>query len=169
MSKRYKFKVVLIGDYGTGKTSLLRRFVENKFEKDYLSTLGVNVLNKEYVTPNGNIIELLLWDVAGQEVFKHARAKFYQGAQGIVVVYDVTRPNTFQNLGKWLEELKDFSITSKILVGNKIDLVKEVQTEDGEQFAKENGMKFLETSALENTNVNEAFKTLAMDIVAQYK
>ncbi|NHI92652.1 MAG: GTP-binding protein [Candidatus Lokiarchaeota archaeon] len=169
MTMRYKFKVVICGDHGVGKTSLLRRFVENKFDKDYLSTLGANILSKEYVTPKGNIIELLLWDIAGQQVFKHARNKFYQGAQGAVVVYDVTRPMSFQNIDEWLEELQDSPVNSMILVGNKIDLPKEVLAEDAQKFAEEKGMSFLETSALSNTNVNEAFKTLAMEIVKKHQ
>ena len=163
MTMRFKFKVVIIGDAGVGKTSLLRRFVENKFDKDYLSTLGANILSKEYVTPKGNIIELLLWDLAGQHVFKHARKRFYSGSQGAVVVYDVTRPASFQNIESWLNELPDN--IPMILVGNKIDLPKEVLVDEAKKYAEEKGMSFLETSALSNTNVSEAFKTLAMQIV----
>ena len=163
MSMRFKFKVVIIGDAGVGKTSLLRRFVENKFDKDYLSTLGANILSKEYVTPKGNIIELLLWDLAGQNVFKHARQRFYSGSQGAVVVYDVTRPTSFQNIENWLGELPEN--VPMILVGNKIDLPKEIVAEVAKKYAEERGMGFLETSALSNTNVSEAFKTLAMQIV----
>ena len=166
---RFKYKIVICGDHGVGKTSLLRRFVENKFDKDYLSTLGANILSKEYVTPKGNIIELLMWDVAGQDVFKKARAKFYSGAEGAVVVYDVTRPISLRNLNNWLEELKGTPIKSMICVGNKIDLPKAVQTEEGTKFAEANNMHFLETSALANTNVSEAFKTLAMDIASKPK
>ena len=160
---RFKFKVVIIGDAGVGKTSLLRRFVENKFDKDYLSTLGANILSKEYVTPKGNIIELLLWDLAGQHVFKHARKRFYSGSQGAVVVYDVTRPISFQSINDWLEELPEN--VPMILVGNKIDLPRELSTETGQKRAEEAGMSFLETSALTNKNVSEAFKILAMEIV----
>jgi len=160
---RFKFKVVIIGDAGVGKTSLLRRFVENKFDKDYLSTLGANILSKEYVTPKGNIIELLLWDLAGQHVFKHARQRFYSGSQGAVVVYDVTRPTSFQNIENWLAELPEN--VPMILVGNKIDLPKEIVKEVAQKYAEEREMGFLETSALSNTNVSDAFKTLAMEIV----
>ena len=167
MSLRFKFKVVICGDHGVGKTSLLRRFVENKFDKDYLTTLGANILSKEYVTPKGNIIELMLWDVAGQVVFKNARAKFYQGAEGAVVVYDVTRPTSLSNLYEWLVELQGTPLKSMICVGNKVDLEKAVSTEEGKKFADEQNMHFIETSALSNTNVSEAFKILAMNIAGQ--
>ena len=101
---KFTFKIVVCGDYAVGKTSLLNRYIDARFTADYLPTLGVNMLRKE-MERNKNKVKLMFWDIAGQELFAQVREQFYQGTQGAMLVYDVTRPESFANIPKWYNEI----------------------------------------------------------------
>ncbi|MFX0132556.1 MAG: Rab family GTPase [Candidatus Hodarchaeota archaeon] len=155
---KFTFKIVVCGDYAVGKTSLLNRYIDMKFTADYLPTLGVNMLRKE-IQREDNKVKLMFWDIAGQELFAQVREQFYQGTQGAMLVYDVTRPDSFANISKWYQEIVEGNKEHVhcILIGNKIDLEKIVPTEEGKRFAEENKMFFFETSARTGKRIDEAF------------
>ncbi|KAJ4972878.1 hypothetical protein NE237_006052 [Protea cynaroides] len=163
----YIFKTILIGDSGVGKSNLLSRFVWDKFRHDSKPTIGV-----EFAYSNTQIDEKLIktqiWDTAGQERFRAFTSSYYRGALGALLVYDITQRPTFNNLAKWLMEIRDYGDSDMViaLVGNKIDLghSREVSREEGQSFAEKEGLCFMETSALENLNVGEAFLELITQI-----
>ncbi|SPQ96301.1 Ras family [Plasmodiophora brassicae] len=165
----YLFKLLLVGDSGVGKTNILLSFTGHSFETDIKSTIGVD-LKLKILKLRNKTIKLTLWDTAGQERFRTLTSAYYRGAQGIVLVYDVTRRQTFQNIQEWIKEVDLYTTTDsivKMLVGNKIDLEgeRQVSKEDGRQFAKENGMLFIETSARTNVGVANAFEELVLKIL----
>ncbi|MHA1230615.1 MAG: Rab family GTPase [Candidatus Helarchaeota archaeon] len=160
---RYVFKVVVIGDGAVGKTSLINRFAEQKFIKEYKPTLGTNIVIKE-IEEDGNNIRLLLWDIAGQQKWRDVRHLYYQGASSAILVFDVTRPETFNNIPNWFEDLiKHSGDIPRVLIANKIDLVdiRKKSTEEIQEMAERVNAKFFETSAADGTNVLDAFLYLA--------
>lgn len=163
----YLFKIILIGDSGVGKTNILSRFTKNTFDFDMKSTIGVEFANRN-VTINNKIIKLQIWDTAGQERFRAISGAFYRGALGVLLVYDITKYETFNSCENWFREVKEYlgDKIPVILVGNKNDLkhlrsVPEVASID---YAKHNNMSFLETSAFNNSNIQEAFNILVNHI-----
>jgi len=172
--EQYVFKILLLGDGGVGKTSLLRRYIDNTFEPDYKSTIGVqfmtNVVETEETTT-----KLVIWDVAGQSKFTSYRHLYYKDAEGIILIYDMTRPKTFENLPIWIEDaLRHTAKNTKIaLLGNKADLIgkRVVSTEHGEKFSKShpNIILFNECSAKTGENVNNAYLTLVNVILKSTK
>ena len=168
--KRYTFKVVVCGDYGVGKTSLLNRFIDSKFAEDYLPTLGVNMLRKEMDFEN-NKVKLMFWDIAGQELYAHVREQFYEGTQGAMLVYDVTRPESFANITNWQKEIINTvqDPVYFILIGNKIDLELVVPTDAAKKFAEEQSWFFFETSALTGEGTDEAFKFLIRHLLTAHE
>ena len=166
----FLFKVVVIGDSGVGKSCLLIRFAEDKFSEEHVSTIGVDFTNRT-VEIGDDLVKLQLWDTAGQERFRTVTSTYYRGAQGIVVIFDVTERRSFETVRAWVEDVDKWasSGTVRILVGNKTDLhdARQVPTEEGEQLAEELRMKYYETSARENYNVEEAFLGLAGEIKRQ--
>ncbi|XP_010471428.1 PREDICTED: ras-related protein RABA6a isoform X2 [Camelina sativa] len=156
----YLFKAVLIGDSAVGKSNLLSRFSKDEFRLDSKPTIGVEFAYRN-VHVGDKIIKAQIWDTAGQERFRAITSSYYRGALGALLIYDITRRTTFENIKKWLFELRDFSNpdTVVVLVGNKSDLrhSREVEEDDGKSLAESEGLYFLETSALENVNVEEAF------------
>ncbi|GMM41293.1 hypothetical protein FOG51_02175 [Hanseniaspora uvarum] len=168
----YLFKLLLIGDSGVGKSCLLLRFADNSYNSDYISTIGVDFKIKTLKLDNDKIVKLQIWDTAGQERFRTITSSYYRGAHGIIVVYDVTDLESFNNLNNWLQEIDKFGTNgvTKIIVGNKNDLVdkKQVTLEMAQEFAKEKGnLTVLETSALSSENVEQAFITMAKEIKQQ--
>lgn len=165
----YLFKLLLIGDSGVGKSCLLLRFADNTYNSDYISTIGVDFKIKTIKLDNDKIVKLQIWDTAGQERFRTITSSYYRGAQGIIIVYDVTDLESFNNLNNWLQEIDKFGTNgvTKLIVGNKNDLTdkKQVTLEMAEEFAKEKGgLTVLETSALSSENVEQAFLTMAKEI-----
>lgn len=161
--RRYVFKIVVIGDGAVGKTSLIARFAEKTFKAEYKPTLGTNIIIKELKVGNNNI-KLLLWDIAGQSKWRDVRHLYYRGAQGCIVVYDVTRPATFDSVPEWYTDLIKFSgEVPRILLANKVDLtdIRKIQQEDGLKLAEEMSAKYYETSAKDGTQVNEAFEKIS--------
>jgi Ras-related protein Rab-1A len=163
----YLFKLLLIGDSGVGKSCLLLRFADDTYTESYISTIGVDFKIRT-VDLDGKTIKLQIWDTAGQERFRTITSSYYRGAHGIIVVYDVTDMDSFNNVKQWLNEIDRYASESvnKLLVGNKSDLTatKQVDTQTAKAFADEIGIPFLETSAKNSTNVEQAFMTMAGEI-----
>ena len=160
MSYAYLFKYIIIGDTGVGKSCLLLQFTDKKFRQQHDLTIGVEFGARNIQIQQKNI-KLQIWDTAGQESFKSITRSYYRGAAGALLCYDITRRDTFNHLTRWLEEVRqngnpDMTI---MLIGNKSDLDtrRQVSFEEGERFAKENGLIFMETSAKNSTNVEDAF------------
>ncbi|KAJ8546559.1 hypothetical protein K7X08_032633 [Anisodus acutangulus] len=163
----YLFKVVLIGDSGVGKSNLLSRFTRNEFSLESKSTIGVEFATRS-LTVDTKVIKAQIWDTAGQERYRAITSAYYRGAVGALLVYDVTRRSTFENVEKWLKELRDHTDQNIVimLVGNKSDLrhLVAVTTEDAKSFAEQESLYFMETSALEDTNVDNAFSEVLTQI-----
>ncbi|GER25332.1 RAB GTPase 11C [Striga asiatica] len=163
----YLFKVVLIGDSGVGKSNLLSRFTRNEFCLESKSTIGVEFATRT-LQVEGRTVKAQIWDTAGQERYRAITSAYYRGALGALLVYDVTKKTTFENVNRWLRELRDHADSNIVimLIGNKTDLkhLRAVDTEDAQGFAEKEGLSFLETSALEATNVEQAFQTLLSEI-----
>ncbi|XP_033645119.1 ras-related protein Rab-10-like isoform X3 [Asterias rubens] len=165
------FKLLLIGDSGVGKTCILFRFSDDTFNTTFISTIGIDFKIKT-VELQGKKIKLQIWDTAGQERFHTITTSYYRGAMGIMLVYDITQEKTFDNIAKWLRNIQEHANedVEKMLLGNKCDMEDKrmISKERGETIARENGIKFLETSAKANVNVEKAFMTLAEDILKKY-
>ena len=157
------FKVVLIGDMKVGKTNIVSRYIKNEFNKDSMSTIGVEFGSKELVI-EGHNVKVQIWDTAGQEKYKSITNAYYKGAKGAFVVYDITNKNSFDNADNWLNNLRASADKkcSIILIGNKSDLEdkREVSIEQGEEKAKNSEMAFMETSALSGDNIDKAFEMM---------
>ncbi|CAL9099754.1 unnamed protein product [Musa hybrid cultivar] len=163
----YLFKIVLIGDSAVGKSNLLARFARNQFFPNSKSTIGVEFQTKT-MDIDGKEVKAQIWDTAGQERFKAVTSAYYRGAVGALLVYDVSRHQTFDSVGRWLQELhmhSDMNVVT-ILVGNKTDLkdTREVSTAEGKTLAEAQGLFFMETSALDSSNVAAAFQTVVEEI-----
>ena len=163
----YKLKIVIVGDSGVGKTNLIRRFVTNEFKLNSKATVGVELSSKSYKI-NDKIFKIEMWDTAGQERYKSMTAAYYKGAKGALIVYDTTNAQSFENVDKWLTEIKEKSSKDikLIIIGNKVDLKdsKAVSTDQALSRAKELGVPMMETSALDATNVKEAFYDLLKEM-----
>ncbi|KAI8882967.1 rab11 protein [Backusella circina FSU 941] len=163
----YLFKVVLIGDSGVGKTNLLGRFTRNEFNLESKSTIGVEFATRSIQVDN-KVIKAQIWDTAGQERYRAITSAYYRGAVGALLVYDISKHSTYESVGRWLKELRDHADSNIVimLVGNKSDLrhLRAVPTDDAKQFASENGLSFIETSALDSTNVELSFQRILTEI-----
>ena len=163
----FKLKIVVVGDSGVGKTNLIHRFISNSFSESSKATVGVEFSSKSYKI-NEHIFKIELWDTAGQERYKSITAVYYKGAKGALIVYDTTSKESFNNIDKWMEEIKDKTSNDikLMIIGNKIDLkeFREVDIEEGINKAKTFGLPIMETSALDSTNVKEAFNDLLKEI-----
>jgi len=163
----YLFKLLLIGDSGVGKSCLLLRFADDTYTESYISTIGVDFKIRT-IELDGKTIKLQIWDTAGQERFRTITSSYYRGAHGIIVVYDVTDQESFNNVKQWLQEIDRYACetVNKLLVGNKCDLTtkKVVDYTTAKEYADTLGIPFLETSAKNATNVETAFMTMAAEI-----
>ncbi|MHA1804560.1 MAG: GTP-binding protein [Promethearchaeota archaeon] len=171
-SGEYAYKLILGGAGGVGKTSIVHRFVENTFQSEYKSTIGTSIMKKECEFEGlDSKVRFVIWDLAGQAQFARVRQKYLANAEAGILVFDVTRKETFDEIEQWYGEIKPASESiSLILVGNKIDLEdqREVSQEQGEDLAKKLGISYIETSALTGANINDAFKMLALQIIKKY-
>ncbi|KAF8109610.1 hypothetical protein N665_0094s0076 [Sinapis alba] len=163
----YVFKVVLIGDSAVGKSQLLARFARDEFSLDSKATIGVEFQTRTLLIEEKSV-KAQIWDTAGQERYRAVTSAYYRGAVGAMLVYDITKRETFDHIPRWLEELRahaDKNIVI-ILIGNKSDLEDQraIPTEDAKEFAEKEGLFFLETSALNATNVENSFNTLMTEI-----
>jgi len=170
----FVFKIIVIGDPAVGKTSLINRFIQDKFTADYKETIGTNILRKT-IELKEMTINMTLWDIAGQERWTDMRHVYYQGSSGCIMVYDVSRPITFKHIEEyWYPDFRNFCKEEKvpvILIANKNDVpakLKRVDSYEGTELGgKVNAFRFLETSALTGQNVDEAFKALAEVLVSK--
>jgi len=163
----YLYKVVLIGDSGVGKSNLLSRFTRDEFNLETKSTIGVEFATRSIQT-EGKTIKAQIWDTAGQERYRAITSAYYRGAVGALLVYDISKYSTFKNVERWLNELRENADRNIVimLVGNKSDLrhLREVPTEEAKGFAETNKLSFIETSALDATNVELAFQNILTEI-----
>mmetsp|Transcript_4219 Transcript_4219/g.9755 ORF Transcript_4219/g.9755 Transcript_4219/m.9755 type:complete len:219 (+) Transcript_4219:165-821(+) len=163
----FLFKVVLIGDSGVGKSNLLSRFTRNEFNLESKTTIGVEFATKSIVT-EGKTIKAQIWDTAGQERYRAITSAYYRGAVGALLVYDISKHITFENVERWLKELRDHADVKIVimLVGNKSDLrhLRAVQTAEAMAFAEAHDLAFIETSALDSTGVETAFHRILTEI-----
>ncbi len=168
----YLFKLIIIGDSGIGKSSLLNRFADNIYTDSYISTIGVDFKIRT-LEVDGKIVKLQIWDTAGHELYRTITSSYYRGAHGIMLVFDITNPDTFQNLTLWLKEVENYAKDDvrKILVGTKSDLAdkRKVAYADAVEYAKSHGMEYVETSAKTALNVELAFIDLAGSLKQAYK
>lgn len=163
----YVFKMVLIGDSAVGKSQLLARFARNEFSVDSKATIGVEFQTKTLSIDN-KTVKAQIWDTAGQERYRAVTSAYYRGAVGAMLVYDMSKRQSFDHISKWLEELRVHADKNIVvmLIGNKSDLgsLRAVPTEDAQEFAQRENLFFMETSALEATNVETAFFTVLTEI-----
>ena len=166
----YKLKIVIVGDSGVGKSNLIKRFTSNEFNENTKATVGVEFYSKSYKI-NDKVFKIEMWDTAGQERYKSITTAYYRGAKGALLVYDTTSAQSFNNIDKWLGEIKEKSgkDIKLILIGNKIDLTEKrvVSTEHALAKAKEWGIPFMETSAKDATNVKEAFHDILKEMYGE--
>jgi len=157
---KYLFKYIIVGDTAVGKSCLLLQFTDKRFQPVHDLTIGVE-FGSRTLTIDNNQVKLQIWDTAGQEKFRSITRSYYRGAAGALLVYDITRRETFDHLTTWLEDCRKYSNSNIVimLIGNKCDLEnkRQVTKEEGAAFAKENSLLFLETSAKTAENVEQAF------------
>jgi len=163
----FLFKVVLIGDSGVGKSNLLSRFTRNEFNFDSKSTIGVEFATRS-IQVDDKTIKAQIWDTAGQERYRAITSAYYRGAVGALLVYDISKHSSFENVTRWLKELRDHADANIVimLVGNKSDLrhLRAVPTDEAKGFATSDTLSFIETSALDASNVELAFQTILTEI-----
>jgi small GTP-binding protein len=161
MSSVPVLKVVVAGDGTVGKTSLVRRFCEGKFEMTRVATIGVDFQTKLVELPE-RTVKLSIWDMAGQDRFQVIRTGFYRGSRAAALVFDVTSPDSFANLERWRQEIIEVVPQQPfVVVGNKTDLERKISPEQGAAFAQGIQAAYVETSALSGTGVPELFLSLA--------
>lgn len=165
-------KLALLGDPAVGKTSLINQYIQHRFKENYQPTLGVNILTKDITLDEIDaLIRLVLWDIAGQDKYDISRRMFFQGCMGALFIYDLTRESTLKNIEiKWLKDFKEFTEKNPayVLIGNKKDLglSKVVSTEKARELAGKIGaIDFIETSAKNGDNVENAFKKLVIQVL----
>jgi len=168
----YKIKLIIVGDSGVGKTNLINRFASDTFDNNSKATIGVEFIYKT-LKINKEIFKIEIWDTAGQERYKAITSAYYKGAKGAIIVYDITSEESFNNIEVWIHEVKVKASNNLqiMIIGNKIDLYKErkVSLEKGIEKAKTLNLHLFEASALDKTNVNEAFKCLLKEMYLDIK
>jgi Ras-related protein Rab-1A len=171
----YLFKLLLIGDSGVGKSSLLLRFSDNTYTESFIATIGVDFVMPtqkiKTVDVESKVIKLQIWDTAGQEKFRTITSSYYRGAHGVIVVYDVTNRDSFRNVQNWMGEITRYASenVNRLLIGNKCDVdgKRVVSTEEGKALADSLGLPFMETSAKTSANVEQSFLRMAGEIKAR--
>ena len=164
----FSFKILLLGDSTVGKTCFLKRYIDGTFQDAYLSTIGFDFKIKFVTLKDGKIVKVQIWDTAGEERFRCISKSYYKGAHGIILIYDVTNKKTFDNIKKWLLQIKEESSSkvSVVLIANKIDLEdrRKVSKEDGIKLSASCNFPIFEASSKNNINVTESFNHLLYSI-----
>jgi Ras-related protein Rab-1A len=167
----YLFKLLLIGNSGVGKSCILMRYADNSFTENFFNTIGVDFKIKT-ITLNDQVVKMQIWDTAGQDRFRTLTSSYYRGAHGIIIVYDVTNKDSFDNVKQWMQEIEKFASenVNKLLVGNKSDLEEQrkVTYDEGVELSKKFDIPFLEVSAKNALNVEDTFITMASEIQARF-
>jgi len=172
MKTEFAFKTIIIGDPGVGKTSMVRRSIGQEFRKSYLPTIGTNINNKNIILYDTEF-QMILWDLAGQVKFEKLRSSFYQGSQCVIIVFDLTKFESFDNIKKWYFDLKNnlsnFDELEIVLCGNKSDLKEEIQISKDKalSLATELNIDYLETSARIGTNIETIFVNMINNIISK--
>jgi small GTP-binding protein len=169
----FSFKVVVLGDVGVGKTTLIRRHATGKFDRDISPTVGVDFTSKYYQFRSGFQLMLSIWDVSGGEIYSKVRPMYYGGSAGAILVFDLTRPESFSRMKEWFLDLRT-NVKDRVptvFLGNKRDLIsnRSVSETDAEKLAKVYGSRYFETSAVTGENVDKAFYDLATKIISEKK
>ena len=169
MSDNLTFKILTLGESSVGKTCILRRYVEGQFFKNQLSTIGIDFKSKTLQIGNHEI-RLKIWDTAGEERFRNITSQYYKGAEGIILVFDLTKKESFDKINDWIKQIKLNTQSDEIaivLLGNKKDLVdmRVISFEEGKERAEAFGIKFFETSALDGSGIEDAFLCLSEEIM----
>ena len=164
MSARYIIKLLTLGDTNVGKTSVVLRFSDDKYNDNQLSTIGVDFRTK-YMKLGENSVKVLIWDTAGQERFKNIAKQYYRGANGVLLIYDVCKRKSLEKIGFWLEELKTYNNIDELciyLVGNKIDLEgkRVITKEEGQKYAEDNQINYFEVSAKSGEGIHDLFNDI---------
>jgi Ras-related protein Rab-11A len=164
----YLFKILILGDSFVGKTNMLKRFLHDEFDMNTKETVGVEFGSKNFIMDEKDIVKAQIWDTAGQERYRSVTKAYYKGAKGALLVYDISRRNTFENIDNWLIDLrtngdKDILI---ILIGNKCDLIdkREVSVEEAQTKAEQYNIAYMETSAKNGDNIIKAFSELVSQV-----
>ena len=166
----YIFKIIIIGNSNVGKTSLIHRFIDNKYNEKHLATLGCN-FHMKTISINEKIIKIQIWDTAGMEKYQSITKSYYRGAQACLIVFDITNRESFDSIGNWIENFNNFSNPNIekiiILIGNKCDLGidRKINFEEAENFSRVNNLFYYETSAKEDININEVFHFLGNELL----
>jgi small GTP-binding protein len=168
----FKIKILLTGAAAVGKRSLVQRFIKNRFAANYKLTVGVDILTKDVEFRQGEIATLSIWDIGGQQRFEFIRSTFYKGvSRGVMLVFDLTREQTYTETRKWLTEIRQFAGENIpfVLIGNKADLIEDVgvviERKEAKSFAEKEGSIYIETSAKTGENVDEALIALTRRII----
>ena len=167
-----KCQILLLGDSSVGKTSLITRYANGIFKEEYLATIGLDYYTKEEMINNQNVL-VKLWDTAGQERFKALTPNYFKNAEGVILVYDVTNSESFENLKYWIGSIKsnlgENNLLPIIIIGNKIDMddMRDINKEDAEKFSKENDYKYFEASAKTGEGVDDAIRQLVNLVLNQ--
>ena len=163
-----KCQLLIIGDSSVGKTSILTRFTEDKFTTNYINTIGIDFFSKDEIF-NNKKIRIKIWDTAGEERYRALTQGFFKSANGIIITYSVNDVDTFENLKYWIQSihtnLGENDLVKIIIIGNKIDLDREVNFDDAKKYAEDNGYKYFETSAKSGKGINESIKFLVQEII----
>jgi len=166
------YKVLLLGDSTVGKTCFLIKYTDKTFQDVHMATIGLDYRLKNMTLKSGKNVKLQIWDTAGQDRFRAITKNYYKGANGIILIYDITNPQTFDNVKGWISQIREEANQNVLIyiAGNKIDMEEErkIQKEDGEKLAGEYGFPFVETSAKEGININETFEDLVEKIDSVY-
>ena len=168
----FVFKILLLGDSEVGKSCFLMRYSDNVFVENYITTIGLDYKLKNVKLDSGKTIKVQLWDTAGQDKYRTIAKNYFKGSHGILLLYDVTKQSSFQNIRDWIQDIRE-EVSQKaiiFLIGNKIDLVdkRKISKEKGIELAEEYKLPFFEASAKSGENVDEVFKALYKKISEVY-
>ena len=155
------YKLLLLGDSTVGKTCFLIKYTDQSFQDIHMATIGLDYRVKTMKLKNNKEVKIQIWDTAGQDRFRSITKNYYKGSHGIILIYDITNRRTFENVQKWISQIREETSQNVViyLIGNKIDMKEErkVSSEEGKKLADELGLPFMETSAKEGININEVF------------